>query len=341
MLTKPKLIIPKHIEERLNQYVQSVPSEIAGMGAVEYNQETGEITVTEIAIYEQKVTGGTADLSSEALAKFQMDLIKAGKSPSKWRLWWHSHNDMQAFFSGTDTGTIDGSDEFDWLVSLVVNKRRDREARMDTYRPFRLTHEDMEIVVEEPEPELCPTCHREVEEEDKPLIIPDDIREEVKAKVEQKSFRYTPSSYQPQANLGFGAYSGYDLDSIEVPPGHKLTSIKHMGGVVAMDEDGDPYIIYQSGYKSYNITWDELSRMGKLDDTANESDEANDDVIVDTYDLSAVSDPNELRRYIAGITEQMRIYEQTNATDDDEYSWLKEQLVDAQARLTELTYGIN
>lgn len=145
-----KLIIPEDIERRLHAYATEVPGEIAGMGSLEVRDD-GNMWVTDIAIYEQKVTGGTADLSPEALAKFQTDLIKAGKSPKNWYLWWHSHSTMAAFFSGTDTGTIDSSTEFDQVVSLVVNKRRERKCRLDTHRvngiEMRLKLENIPIEV--------------------------------------------------------------------------------------------------------------------------------------------------------------------------------------------------
>ena len=139
------LIIPKAIEERIHSYVMSVPSEIAGMGKVSINGD--DITVEEVMIYEQEVTGATADLSPQAIAKWQTELVRAGESPKNWRLWWHSHANMQAFFSGRDTDTIDQQTEGDWMVSLVVNKRREREARLDLYRPFRMYMDKIDIEI--------------------------------------------------------------------------------------------------------------------------------------------------------------------------------------------------
>lgn len=141
------LIIPKAIEEKIHAYVMSVESEIAGMGQVHVN-EAGDIVVDDVMIYQQEVTGGTADLSPQAIARWQSALVKAGGSPKNWRLWWHSHANMAAFFSKRDTDTIDGSTEADWMCSLVVNKRRERQARLDTYRPFRMYMDNLDIEVE-------------------------------------------------------------------------------------------------------------------------------------------------------------------------------------------------
>lgn len=181
-----KLIIPKEIEERIHGYVMSVSSEIAGMGRVSVSPDGGSITVEEVMIYEQEVTGATADLSPQAIAKWQSDLVKAGGSPKHWKLWWHSHDNMPAFFSGRDTATIDANADCDWLCSLVVNKKREREARLDLYRPFRMYVEDMDIQIG-------------IEEVPTSYTVPADIAEEVALKVKRPVYTKpvpSPIGYQ-------------------------------------------------------------------------------------------------------------------------------------------------
>jgi proteasome lid subunit RPN8/RPN11 len=141
-----KLIIPKEIEKRIHDYVMSVDSEIAGIGRVRIEGE--DIHVEEVMIVDQEVTSVTADLSPQAMAKWQTELVRAGGSPRDWLLWWHSHDTMNAFFSKRDTDTMDEHSESDWLVSLVVNKKQERKARLDTYRPFRMYMEDIDIEIE-------------------------------------------------------------------------------------------------------------------------------------------------------------------------------------------------
>ncbi len=179
------LIIPKEVEERIHGYVMSVETEIAGMGKVAVSPDGESITVTEVMIYEQDVTGATADLSPQAIAKWQTELVKKGESPKHWKLWWHSHANMQAFFSGRDTATIDQQTEGDWMVSLVVNKRREREARLDLYRPFRMYLEDIDIQIGT--------------EAEAAYQVPADIAAEVAAKVK----RSVPITYSKPYSLGF------------------------------------------------------------------------------------------------------------------------------------------
>lgn len=173
------------VEAKLNSYVMAVDTEIAGMGKVRVSEE-GDIMLLDVAIYDQTVTGGTADLSSEALARFQMELIQKGESPKDWTLWWHSHASMTAFFSNTDTGTIDASTEYQYLVSLVVNRRRERRARLDLYEPFRFTQYNLAIIVGTAE-----------------NVIPEEIIAEVAEKVKVKKWSWERRSPY-QDSLGFG-----------------------------------------------------------------------------------------------------------------------------------------
>lgn len=212
-----KLIIPAAIERRLNAYVQAVDSEIAGMGELEM-REDGNLWVTDIAIYNQEVTGGTADLSPQALAMFQTELIKAGKSPKNWYLWWHSHHTMGAFFSTTDTGTIGTSTEFDHLMSLVVNQRRDRKARFDTHMinglPLRMTVDNVAIEIG---PDVT-ARNTELDQEIYDLAVkltdlrkerdaadnsvPEDVVAEVAAKVKVKSYKISGFGYPKNSYKG-------------------------------------------------------------------------------------------------------------------------------------------
>lgn len=166
-----KLIIQDAAAKKLKDYVMSVESEIAGMGKVRIDEEAGQIIVEDVAIYDQEVTNGTADLSSAALASFMTEMIQRGESPRSWILWWHSHASMGAFFSSTDTGTIDHSTEFDHLVSLVVNRKGEAKCRIDSYRPFRMTRDNVEVTWGNPN-----------------YTVPEDVAAEVALKVKTKGY---------------------------------------------------------------------------------------------------------------------------------------------------------
>ena len=194
--TTMKLIIPKEVEKKIHDYVMSVDSEIAGMGKVSVSPTGDTITVEDVMIYEQEVTGGTADLSSKSIAKWQSDLVKAGGSPKHWKLWWHSHDNMSAFFSGIDTATMDAQTEGDWMCSLVVNKRRERQARLDLYRPFRMFMDNLTIQIG-------------IETEAEPVYkVPKHITDEVAKKVK----RPAPTMGYGYSRGMYGEVTGYETD---------------------------------------------------------------------------------------------------------------------------------
>lgn len=228
-----KLIIPAPIERRLNAYVQAVDGEIAGMGKIEVRDD-GNMWVMDIAIYEQVVTAGTADLSPASIAKFQTELVKKGESPKNWTLWWHSHSHFGAFFSITDTTTIAQSTEYDHMVSLVVNKRRERECRVDYHRPFPMYLTDVEVevptmvnpriieidsAIEDLQLEKMTLEHTPIKDQD--AIT--EIKEEVEAKVKNKVWA------RP---IGFGHKDTKQADWINNPRDEKWSKNRKKNGTV-------------------------------------------------------------------------------------------------------------
>lgn len=166
--------ISKEMYNLMCQYILATDLEISGFGKVE--RINGDLHITDIKIFEQEVTGGTTDLDLDNIAKFLMELNTAGEDPSKYKLWWHSHNTMSAFFSGTDTSTIDELGmTFDWLVAIVGNHDQEFKTRVDLFYPTRHTEEAQLMVLED---------RVEVSEE---------IKKEVEEKVKEKT--YTPATY--------------------------------------------------------------------------------------------------------------------------------------------------
>lgn len=187
-----KLFINHTAWQKIYYYVAECEDEISGLGKVLFDDKTGNITVTDVEIFEQNVSGGHSDIEPEALAKFLYEKTKAGEDLSEWRLWWHSHASMETFFSQTDTDTIDGSTEFDWLVSLVTNHKHEVLARFDLFRPFRLTNADIKVeILEDEDNEVRKQCVKEIEE-----------------KVTKSSAGFTYETPYTHKEFGYGGYRG-------------------------------------------------------------------------------------------------------------------------------------
>lgn len=123
--------------EKMSMYIDNCPQEIAGLGKVEIIE--GIPTVTDVAIFKQEVSSAHANIDPDALAMFQVELIRKGDTPEKWTCLWHSHAKMDAFFSGTDTGTMErAGEEQPYLISIVSNHAHKLVGRIDMFQPFRL-----------------------------------------------------------------------------------------------------------------------------------------------------------------------------------------------------------
>ena len=157
-----KLYLTSESWQKMSYFVDEVKTEISGLGKVEKTEE-GEFIVTDVRIFEQVVSGAHSDIEAEALAKFQVELIKGNENPAEWVLWWHSHASMKTFFSQRDTDTIDESTDFRYLISLVTNHAHDFDARVDIFDPCRIwTALDTEVLPTEPDPKLIKSCQKQI-----------------------------------------------------------------------------------------------------------------------------------------------------------------------------------
>ena len=158
-----KIVLTAPVWDKMRAYVDNCEEEISGLGKIE-RDEDGNFVVTDLALFQQTVSATHSDITAEALAKFQVELIKKDENPADWSFWWHSHAKMKVFFSGTDTATIDSSTDFQYLVSLVTNHAHDLTARVDTFQPVRL-HADLDVEIEEwANDEIIEACIAEIKE---------------------------------------------------------------------------------------------------------------------------------------------------------------------------------
>lgn len=132
------------------------PDEVSGLGIVRVEGE--RLYVPKILLIEQVSGGVDTLLDGSAIASLQYEMTQGGEEEdaANMLLWWHSHNTMPAFFSGTDFATIERLAGEPFLLSLVVNCKREYQARVDTWKPFRMTapaivRPDLRVTVEEAE----------------------------------------------------------------------------------------------------------------------------------------------------------------------------------------------
>jgi hypothetical protein len=155
-----KIKLTKNATMKLRTYVKYADGEVSGLGTVDV--AGGDFMVDDVCIFEQTASAVHTELSQAALAKFMHEKMKAGEDVSRYMLWWHSHGDMDVFYSSTDTGTLDGQEgSTPWLLSLITNKQGEYVGRLDVYEPVHI-YIDVSVS-EEKLYEDVPACKIEIE----------------------------------------------------------------------------------------------------------------------------------------------------------------------------------
>ena len=130
----PRIAFPEKTWKKLLAYVEACPMEVGGLGTVE---QVGQLLIVrDVFLLEQEVSPVSTVLDQAAVVKFLTDWTRSGNDPSIIRFWWHSHADMDVFWSETDMATIRQFTQGNWLLSLVGNRKRQTRTRLTTSEPF-------------------------------------------------------------------------------------------------------------------------------------------------------------------------------------------------------------
>ena len=120
-------------------------TEIGGM-AVTIQDEDGDWQIKDPVIMKQEVSAALCELDKTELAQYYSKMEIKYKKDNMRFCWWHSHAEMQAFWSGTDTNTIDEYSDGDLSFALVVNVKEEYKCRVSVWKPFEI-HEDVELTI--------------------------------------------------------------------------------------------------------------------------------------------------------------------------------------------------
>ena len=164
-------------------------AEIGGM-MVMLKNEDGDYILKDPVILKQTVTQSTCTMDQNELALFYSKTYKKHKNnklKSRVRyVWWHSHANMNAFWSSTDNKTIMSSPSDDFTVSLVVNVKGEYKLRVQFFEPIELD-EDVDLYIMD----------------GKESTIPKAILSEVEEKCVKQAFNTTGNvSYMDRKKLG-------------------------------------------------------------------------------------------------------------------------------------------
>jgi len=128
-------------------------AEIGGFMIAKKNKN-GDIIISNPEILLQEVTGGTTVMDKAAVADYYVKSAQKHGNDVRF-IWWHSHANMKAFWSGTDTNTMEEYSGGDWSAFLVVNIRGEYKFRVCVWNPIA-AYEDIEISIIDAKPKSIP-----------------------------------------------------------------------------------------------------------------------------------------------------------------------------------------
>lgn len=117
-----KIVIPQLVYAKVMHWVDKANGEVSGFGTVKYNAATQSFDVVDAYLLKQEGGASHTDIDAAALAKL-MYTTRNDEGDLKW--WWHSHVNMDVFWSTTDTTTIKDLGKHGWAVATVFNKRHE------------------------------------------------------------------------------------------------------------------------------------------------------------------------------------------------------------------------
>lgn len=150
-----KIQVEAEALQKLWLWTDCAKGEVSCLGLVDevVSTETGRTTalvVTDFFLVKQQCTYEETDMDTSDVARLISELETKGIDSRKLRCWAHSHGSMSVFWSGQDETCISGLANNEWLLSLVVNKRRDTQMRLDLFHPAHLYLADVQWEVKYP-----------------------------------------------------------------------------------------------------------------------------------------------------------------------------------------------
>lgn len=115
--------IDEEVHAKIMHWIDKAAGEVSGLGKIEI--VNGVFRVTSAILLKQENTSVTTDIDAKAVGKAMFELKD---EPGQLNWWWHSHVNMDVFWSGTDLDTIHLIGQGGWFLATVLNKKREMKS---------------------------------------------------------------------------------------------------------------------------------------------------------------------------------------------------------------------
>jgi hypothetical protein len=140
-----KLVIREDVYRKVMFWVDKADTEVSGLGAIEIIN--GVPTVVDAILVDQECTGVETELDAGAICKAMYQYEKSG-APGEIRWWWHSHVNMDVFWSGTDYAAIEQIGSNGWFISTVFNKKRELRTAFYGTQPMNIFLDEIKTSIQ-------------------------------------------------------------------------------------------------------------------------------------------------------------------------------------------------
>jgi proteasome lid subunit RPN8/RPN11 len=146
---QPKIILPVNLKNKIQFIVDNCSMEVSGLGTVVFDKKENAYRITDVILLEQEVGSAHTDLDDKAVAKACYDMRDA---EGELAFWWHSHVNMDTFWSGTDHSTMDSIGKNGLCVAIVFNKKEEMRGAIvmsaDNYPTVKVDNVSIEVEYE-------------------------------------------------------------------------------------------------------------------------------------------------------------------------------------------------
>lgn len=161
-MLKKKIVLSAEAHAKIENWVDLCKWEISGLGTL--IEEEDRLYVDQVFLLDQEVTSAETEISDLGVSKLVSVLPKPMRNTL--RFWWHSHVNMDVFWSGTDESCIRKLRGEGALLSIVFNKKGQTRTRIDYDNG--LLHSKMDGLsyeVEEPDEDITLSLGKEILDE--------------------------------------------------------------------------------------------------------------------------------------------------------------------------------
>jgi len=212
------------------------PIEISAIGIIATDAQRNEwgikepFYVLEFYVPDQECTGGSTVFDMDSYADVSLELRDQGISSDQICVWWHSHVNMDTGHSGTDEKQIEEFNFDKVCISVISNKKRDLNVRVDMYNPFRFSFEKCGWSVDQVSI-LEDGWAKEMVEDHVSRPAPTQLN------VVKHTRKYTTGSYTGKVNGHQSFFGHWDDDYIGWDGGHQSKEAGDDKSESASDED--------------------------------------------------------------------------------------------------------